>query len=125
MALRAWPDHRRGTGCAPLRSHHGPDPRPSVGEKQGHTESGISSADPRSGVYRAGRSALERVMNLGENRIEMQIPRAAWFPRDLRVSRIPKPFLIEFITASRLRRRAGRGRTLHLSGYVPPPSGAA
>ena len=27
---------------------------------------------------------LERVMNLGENRIEMRIPRSAWFPRDLR-----------------------------------------
>src|SRR5215212_10778046 len=45
--------------------------------------------------------ALERVMNLGENRIEMRIPWSAWVPRDLRVSRIPKPFLTEFITASR------------------------
>jgi hypothetical protein len=27
---------------------------------------------------------LERVMNLGENRIGMQIPQSAWFPRDLR-----------------------------------------
>jgi hypothetical protein len=27
---------------------------------------------------------LERVMNLGENRIEMWIPRSAWFLRDLR-----------------------------------------
>src|SRR5215218_316596 len=27
--------------------------------------------------------ALERVMNLGENRIEMRIPRSAWVPRDL------------------------------------------
>jgi hypothetical protein len=27
---------------------------------------------------------LERVMNLGENRIEMRIPRSAWFLRDLR-----------------------------------------
>jgi predicted dithiol-disulfide oxidoreductase (DUF899 family) len=27
---------------------------------------------------------VERVMNLGENRIEMRIPRSAWFPRDLR-----------------------------------------
>ena len=27
---------------------------------------------------------IERVMNLGENRIEMRIPRSAWFPRDLR-----------------------------------------
>jgi enamine deaminase RidA (YjgF/YER057c/UK114 family) len=26
---------------------------------------------------------LERVMNLGENRIEMRIPQSAWFPRDL------------------------------------------
>jgi hypothetical protein len=29
-------------------------------------------------------AALERVMNLGENRIEMRIPRSAWVPRDLR-----------------------------------------
>src|SRR5215218_3150828 len=28
--------------------------------------------------------SLERVMNLGENRIEMRIPQSAWFPRDLR-----------------------------------------
>ena len=27
---------------------------------------------------------LERVMNLGKNRIEMRISRSAWFPRDLR-----------------------------------------
>ena len=27
---------------------------------------------------------LERVMNLDENRIEMRIPRSAWFLRDLR-----------------------------------------
>src|SRR5215218_4633669 len=27
---------------------------------------------------------LERVMNLGKNRIEMRIPQSAWFPRDLR-----------------------------------------
>ena len=27
---------------------------------------------------------LERVMNLGENRIGMRIPRSAWFLRDLR-----------------------------------------
>jgi hypothetical protein len=27
---------------------------------------------------------LKRVMNLGENRIEMRIPRSAWFLRDLR-----------------------------------------
>src|SRR5215208_5703708 len=26
---------------------------------------------------------VERVMNLGENRIEMRIPQSAWFPRDL------------------------------------------
>ena len=30
------------------------------------------------------REALERVMNLGENRIEMRIPRSGWFLRDLR-----------------------------------------
>ena len=29
-------------------------------------------------------TSLERVMNLRENRIEMRIPRSAWFPRDLR-----------------------------------------
>jgi hypothetical protein len=27
---------------------------------------------------------LERVMNLGENRIDMRIPRSPWFPCDLR-----------------------------------------
>jgi len=27
---------------------------------------------------------LERVMNLGENRIEMRVPRSPWFPCDLR-----------------------------------------
>jgi hypothetical protein len=32
----------------------------------------------------AGRAPLERVMNLGENRIGMRIPRSAWFLRDLR-----------------------------------------
>jgi GH15 family glucan-1,4-alpha-glucosidase len=30
-----------------------------------------------------GAHRLEAVMNLGENRIEMRIPRSAWFPRDL------------------------------------------
>jgi hypothetical protein len=29
-------------------------------------------------------AVLERVMNLGESRIEMRISRSAWFPRDLR-----------------------------------------
>ena len=29
-------------------------------------------------------AALERDMNLGENCIEMRIPRSAWVPRDLR-----------------------------------------
>ena len=29
-------------------------------------------------------ASLEHVMNLGENRIEMRIPRSAWVPRDLR-----------------------------------------
>jgi len=29
-------------------------------------------------------TALERVMNLGENRIEMRIPRSGWFLHDLR-----------------------------------------
>jgi hypothetical protein len=38
-------------------------------------------------------------MNLGENPIEMRISRSAWFPREFR-SRIPKPFLLEFITRS-------------------------
>jgi hypothetical protein len=35
-------------------------------------------------AIREGYSGLERVMNLGENRIEMRIPRSAWIPRDLR-----------------------------------------
>jgi succinate-acetate transporter protein len=30
-----------------------------------------------------GATALERVMNLGKNRIEMRIPQSACFPRDL------------------------------------------
>ena len=29
------------------------------------------------------KDTLERVMNLGKNRIEMRIPQSAWFPRDL------------------------------------------
>jgi hypothetical protein len=33
--------------------------------------------------YAENRPRLERVMNLGENRIEMRIPQSAWFPRDL------------------------------------------
>jgi hypothetical protein len=33
---------------------------------------------------RAHVRGLERVMNLGENRIGMRIPRSAWFLRDLR-----------------------------------------
>ena len=32
---------------------------------------------------RSSESVLERVMNLGEVRIEMRIPQSAWFPRDL------------------------------------------
>jgi hypothetical protein len=44
---------------------------------------------------------LERVMNLGENRIEMRIPRRLG-SLAISVSRIPKAFLIEFITRSRL-----------------------
>jgi hypothetical protein len=36
------------------------------------------------GRLRTTPEALERVMNLGENRIEMRIPRSAWFLRDLR-----------------------------------------
>ena len=34
-------------------------------------------------VYTAGHCVLERVMNLGENRIGMRIPQSAWFLRDL------------------------------------------
>jgi hypothetical protein len=45
------------------------------------------------------RIALEPVMHSGENRIEMLIhDRVDYFT--ISVSRIPKPFLIEFITAS-------------------------
>jgi hypothetical protein len=36
------------------------------------------------GKAKAALKGLERVMNLGKNRIEMRIPRSAWFPRDLR-----------------------------------------
>src|SRR5215208_8410938 len=46
------------------------------------------STSLQSGLYvhrgQSDRGSLERVMNSGENRIEMQIPRSAWFPRDLR-----------------------------------------
>jgi hypothetical protein len=38
------------------------------------------------GGYIIGIDGLKRVMNLGENRIEMRIPRSAWFLRDLRFS---------------------------------------
>src|SRR5215211_6750621 len=69
----------------------------------GHLTGSHGLGPPASIVGSELPSRLERVMNLGENRIEMRIPRSAWVPRDLRVSRIPKPFLIEFITASRLR----------------------
>jgi hypothetical protein len=59
--------------------------------------------------------ALERVMNLGEGRIEMRISRSAWFPRDL-CFRIPKPVLIEFITRS-------RGKNIRTSEAPPVKSG--
>ena len=36
------------------------------------------------GPYLSGEITLERVMNLGGNRIEMRVPRSDWFPRDLR-----------------------------------------
>jgi hypothetical protein len=41
-----------------------------------------SAIDPAVALERGYR--LERVMNLGENRIEMRIPRSPWFPCDLR-----------------------------------------
>jgi hypothetical protein len=40
--------------------------------------------DERPHVCNDGWVTLERVMNLGENRIEMRIPRSPWFPCDLR-----------------------------------------
>jgi hypothetical protein len=40
----------------------------------------IKDSGPLSETEKRG---LERVMNLGENRIEMRIPRSTWFPRDL------------------------------------------
>jgi hypothetical protein len=52
-----------------------------------------------------GRS-LERVMNLDKSRIEMRISRSAW-AFAISVSRIPKPFLMEFITRSSSRRCFG------------------
>jgi hypothetical protein len=36
------------------------------------------------GVSVGAAHSLERVMNFGENRIEMRIPRSAWLPHDLR-----------------------------------------
>jgi hypothetical protein len=43
-------------------------------------------ADERVGSHlsQLERVKLERVMDVGENRIEMRIPRSAWFLRDLR-----------------------------------------
>ena len=38
----------------------------------------VKYSDAANGTY------LERVMNLGENRIEMRVPRSPWFPCDLR-----------------------------------------
>jgi hypothetical protein len=46
------------------------------------------------------RGTLERVMNLGENRIGMRIPQSLG-SLVISVSRIPMPFLTEFITRSR------------------------
>src|SRR5215204_512911 len=56
----------------------------------------LTMQDPASGLLRIhllrgwenkgdeeGRSPLERVMNLGESRIEIRISRSAWFPRAL------------------------------------------
>jgi hypothetical protein len=42
------------------------------------------SAENRIGWLFCAIGLLERVMNLGGNRIEMRIPRSDWFPRDLR-----------------------------------------
>src|SRR5215212_3904876 len=49
----------------------------------------IYEAQAHKGVGGVGTAAcsgdllLERVMNLGENRIEMRIPQSVWFPHDL------------------------------------------
>jgi hypothetical protein len=55
-------------------------------------------------------------MNLGENRIGMRIPQSAWFLA-ISVSRIPMPFLTEFITASKLVQPLGRVRRATRSLY--------
>jgi hypothetical protein len=78
-------------------------------------EGSTQNRPPRASEIREGIEVLkeelelERVMNLGENRIEMRIPRSAWFLA-IYVSRIPKPFLIEFITASSQTPRPGAAR---------------
>src|SRR5215213_6104562 len=54
---------------------------------QGPVTPSLRVREPAVRVLRAGRDGgalLERVMNLGGNRIEMRIPRSDWFPRDLR-----------------------------------------
>jgi len=47
---------------------------------------GVGKPQPLAGGAEAVLEAIlvERVMNLGENRIEMRIPRSPWFPCDLR-----------------------------------------
>src|SRR5215213_4247099 len=69
-------------------------PRPPIlSERAGHRSRPTASATEMIIMKAAPRAAeappiepaitLERVMNLGENRIEMRILRSAWFPRDL------------------------------------------
>jgi hypothetical protein len=48
--------------------------------KEDHSSTRSHQSLPQGGVE----LSLERVMNLGGNRIEMRIPRSDWFPRDLR-----------------------------------------
>ena len=43
----------------------------------------LLAPDAGSDPLRSGVTRLERVMNLGEKRIEMRISRSAWFARDL------------------------------------------
>ena len=44
----------------------------------------VHEGDWRRWGARGGRETLRRVMNSGENCIEMRVPRSAWFLRDLR-----------------------------------------
>jgi hypothetical protein len=57
------------------------DPNRAAERQRNASRGGRSKANAEIAGLKA---QLERVMNLGGNRIEMRIPRSDWFPRDLR-----------------------------------------